>query len=101
MLTVTRDLVLPTTVTGSWPRPRWFNAQLAGRPLSTCMKDVSFREQYADALSALLDDQERAGLDILTHGDYHHDDSIGGHGWLRYPLERWGGLDGDYFEPQP
>ena len=46
----------------------------------------------------LLDDQERAGLDILTHGDYHHDDTIGGHSWHRYPLERWSGLEGDYYQ---
>jgi 5-methyltetrahydropteroyltriglutamate--homocysteine methyltransferase len=96
MFTATKDLLLPTAVTGSWPRPRWFGAQLAGRPLSTCMKDVGFREQYTDALSAVIDDQERAGLDILTNGDYHHDDSIGGHLWHRYPLERWRGLEGDY-----
>ncbi len=101
MYTATKDLLLPTTVTGSWPRPRWFETQLAGRPLSTCMKDVSFREQYTDALSALLDDQERAGLDILTHGDYHHDNSIGGHHWHRYPLEHLRGVEGDYYRISP
>jgi 5-methyltetrahydropteroyltriglutamate--homocysteine methyltransferase len=60
------------------------------------MKDVVFREQLGDALATLLDEQERAGLDILTHGDYFHDEDIGGHSWHRYPLERWGGLEGDY-----
>lgn len=101
MFTVTQDLLLPTTVTGSWPRPRWFTAQLQGRALSSCLKDVGFREQFTDALSAMLVEQERAGLDILTHGDYHHDDSIGGHAWHRYALERWGGLAGDYFKYPP
>jgi 5-methyltetrahydropteroyltriglutamate--homocysteine methyltransferase len=101
MFTATDQLQLPTTVTGSWPRPRWFTAQLGGRALSTCLKDVGFREQFTDALSAMLDDQERAGLDILTHGDYHHDDYIGGHAWHRYPLERWAGLEGDYFKYPP
>jgi 5-methyltetrahydropteroyltriglutamate--homocysteine methyltransferase len=95
MFTATKDVVLPTTVTGSWPRPRWFDARLAGRPLSTCMKDVVFREQLTDALSTLLTDQERAGLDVLTHGDYFHDEDIGGHAWHRYPLERWSGLVAD------
>ncbi len=65
------------------------------------MKDVSFREKYTDALSAVLDDQQRAGLDILTHGDYHNDDTIGGHSWHRYPLERWSGLHGDYYYYPP
>ena len=29
-------------------------------------------------------------------GDYFHDEEVGGHQWLRYPLERWSGLEGDY-----
>jgi methionine synthase II (cobalamin-independent) len=31
MLNATRDLVLPTTITGSYPRPRWFTEELRGR----------------------------------------------------------------------
>jgi methionine synthase II (cobalamin-independent) len=31
VLTVTRDMILPTTVTGSYPRPLWFDRSLAGR----------------------------------------------------------------------
>src|SRR5581483_741058 len=96
MFTATRDLVLPTTVTGSWPRPRWYTGRLGGRSLTTAMKDVVYREQLSDALATLLGDQERAGLDILTHGDYFHDEDLGGHSWHRYPLERWAGLAGDY-----
>ena len=42
MITITRDLVLPCTVTGSWPRPRWYDVSLWGRPLDTCMLDVRF-----------------------------------------------------------
>ena len=96
MFTATEGVMLPTTVTGSWPRPQWYDARLEGRPLSTRMKDVAFREQLTDALAAMLTDQERAGLDILTHGDYFHDEDLGGHSWHRYPLERWSGLSGDY-----
>jgi 5-methyltetrahydropteroyltriglutamate--homocysteine methyltransferase len=96
VFTATRDLLLPTTVTGSWPRPRWYTARMGGRPLTTCMKDVVFREQLSDALATLADEQERAGLDILTHGDYFHDEDLGGHMWHRYPLERWSGLRGDH-----
>ena len=35
MLTATKDLMLPATVTGSWPRPRWYDGGLWGRPLDT------------------------------------------------------------------
>ena len=30
MFTTTQQLMLPTTVTGSWPRPRWFDKSLWG-----------------------------------------------------------------------
>ncbi len=40
MLTATKDLMLPATVTGSWPRPRWYDGELWGRPLDTAMIDV-------------------------------------------------------------
>jgi 5-methyltetrahydropteroyltriglutamate--homocysteine methyltransferase len=96
VFTATKDVLLPTTVTGSWPRPRWYTARMGGRPLSTCLKDVVFREQLSDALAVVLSDQARAGLDILTHGDYFHDEDLGGHSWHRYPLERWSGLEGDF-----
>src|SRR5690348_12314644 len=73
LLTATKDLVLPTTVTGSWPRPTWFTGNLLERPFSSGMADVAYREQYVDAVSTVLADQELAGLDILTNGDYHLD----------------------------
>ena len=66
MFTVTADLMLPSTVTGSFPRPRWFDVSMWGKPLDTCMLDVRFREKFQDALAVVVSDQERAGLDILT-----------------------------------
>src|SRR6266511_2337116 len=64
--TVTNDVILPSTVTGSWPRPRWFDVSMWGRPLDTCMMDVRFREKFQDALAVVIGDEERAGLDIHT-----------------------------------
>ncbi|HVW18318.1 MAG TPA: cobalamin-independent methionine synthase II family protein [Solirubrobacteraceae bacterium] len=96
MFTATADLILPTTTTGSWPRPAWYTETLHGRSISKAMQDMPFREQFTDALSAMLDEQERAGLDILTHGDYFHDTYVGGQGWISYVLERWKGLEGDH-----
>jgi hypothetical protein len=49
-----------------------------GKPLDTCMLDVRFREKFQDALSVVISDQERAGLDILTHGDFHLDEDLAG-----------------------
>jgi 5-methyltetrahydropteroyltriglutamate--homocysteine methyltransferase len=101
MFTATEDLMLPTTVAGSWPRPRWYRCQLQGEALSTRLKDVAYREQFTDALAVAIDEQERAGLDILTHADYFHDEDIGGQSWLLYPMERWSGLAGDHFRLSP
>jgi 5-methyltetrahydropteroyltriglutamate--homocysteine methyltransferase len=95
MLTATKDLMLAATVTGSWPRPRWFTTGMNGRPLDKAMLDVGYREQFPDALSAVLDDQERGGLDILTNGDYFHDEDFAGHSWMHYPVERWKGFAHD------
>lgn len=100
MFTITADKVLPCTVTGSWPRPRWFDMSMWGRPLDTCMMDTRFREKFGDAIATVLSDQERAGLDILTHGDLHCDDDMAGRSWHHYPLQRWAGFDGDYLQSE-
>ncbi|MGO9108552.1 MAG: hypothetical protein ACLP9L_04900, partial [Thermoguttaceae bacterium] len=76
MFTVTKDLILPSTTTGSFPRPRWFDVSMWGKPLDTCMMDVRFREKFQDALAVVINDQERAGLDILTGGDFHCDEDL-------------------------
>ena len=54
MLTATKDLMLPTTVTGSWPRPRWYTGNLLERPYSTGLGDVDFREQHLDAVATVI-----------------------------------------------
>ncbi|MCC7389271.1 MAG: cobalamin-independent methionine synthase II family protein [Phycisphaerales bacterium] len=100
MFTATADQVLPCTVTGSWPRPRWFDTCMWGRPLDTCMLDIRFREKLQDALAVVVGDQERAGLDILTHGDFHLDEDMAGRSWHHYPLQRWTGLEGDHLQSE-
>lgn len=100
MYTVTKDIQLPCTVTGSWPRPKWFDDSMWGRPLDTCMMDTNFREKYQDALATIISDEDRAGLDILTHGDLHCDNDMAGRSWHHYPLQRWAGFDGDYLQSE-
>ena len=100
MFTVTANTILPCTITGSWPRPRWFDLSMWGRPLDTCMMDVKFRERFQDALATVLSDQTRAGIDILTHGDLHCDDDMAGRSWHHYPLQRWAGFSGDCLQSE-
>ena len=65
---------LATTITGSLPRPHWFTENLNGRPFLTAFNgDAVFREQYGDAVAALISDQTRAGLDIVTDGEMRFD----------------------------
>jgi 5-methyltetrahydropteroyltriglutamate--homocysteine methyltransferase len=100
MFTATSDLILPSTVTGSWPRPRWFDVSMWGESIDTCMMDVRFREKLQDALAVVISDEERAGLDILTHGDYHCDEDLAGRSWHHYPIQRWAGFAGDELQPE-
>ena len=94
MLRVTQDLVLPTAITGSYPRPLWFDESLRGRSFKSALGDSIFREQYLDAVAAVINAQEAAGLDIVTDGDTRFDLAVGGKSWFFYPIERLGGIEG-------
>ncbi|MFN0137951.1 MAG: cobalamin-independent methionine synthase II family protein [Phycisphaerae bacterium] len=98
MYTITKDVILPCTVTGSWPRPRWMDVSMWGQSLDTCMMDVRFREKFQDAMAVVISDQERAGIDILAHGDLHCDEDFAGRSWHHYPLQRWAGFEGDHLQ---
>ena len=86
---------LATTITGSLPRPHWFTENLRGRPFLTAMGgDLTYREQYCDAVATLIADQTRAGLDIFSDGEMRFDNDIGGRSWFGYLFDRMGGLSG-------
>ena len=93
MLTATAGKLLPTAITGSLPRPSWYTENLGPRDFLDAMVDIRFREQYEDAVSVYIRDQELAGLDILTDGDCRFDDDIGGQSWTRYPAMHMDGFD--------
>src|SRR6476646_9503669 len=94
MLTVTQNLMLPTAITGSYPRPLWFDLSLNGRSFKSALGESLFREQYIDAVAAVINAQEAAGLDIVTDGDSRFDLAVGGKSWFFYPIERLGGGHG-------
>jgi Methionine synthase II (cobalamin-independent) len=85
MLKATAGKVMPTTVIGSLPRPSWYTENLGTRSFLEAMVTTKFREQYVDALSVYLTEQEVAGLDIVTDGDCRFDQDIGGQSWTSYP----------------
>jgi 5-methyltetrahydropteroyltriglutamate--homocysteine methyltransferase len=84
MYTSTSGIVLPTTIIGSLPRPSWYTENLGRRIFREALVDRTYREQYLDAVSSYLRDQEVAGLDIVTDGDCRFDADVGGHNWFSY-----------------
>ena len=98
MLRATKDIMLPTTITGSLPRPSWYTQNLGMRSFLDAMVNNQFREQYVDTVAVYLHEQEMAGLDIVTDGDAHFDSDVGGQSWTNYPPRHMGGFDKN---PQP
>ena len=66
MLKATAGIMLPTTITGSLPRPSWYTENLGTRSFLDAMVTSRFREQYVDALSVYL---QRAGGGRAGHRD--------------------------------
>ena len=93
MLRATADKILPTTITGSLPRPSWYTENLGLRSFLEAMVETRFREQYEDALSVYITEQTIAGLDILTDGDARFSADIGGQSWTSYPPSHMSGFD--------
>jgi 5-methyltetrahydropteroyltriglutamate--homocysteine methyltransferase len=95
VLTATEGITLPTTIIGSLPRPHWYTESLGRRSFLEAMVDADFREQYTDAVSAYLRDQELAGLDIVTDGDSRFAKDVGGQSWTSYPPQHMEGFEHD------
>ena len=95
MLTASAGKPLTTSIIGSLPRPSWYTAQLGTKAFLDALVNVGFREQYEDALSVYLRQQEIAGLDIVTDGDCRFDTEVGGQSWARYPAQHMAGFDHD------
>lgn len=89
-------MLLPTTMVGSYPRPAWFTHQLAGRDVLEAFKVAAHAEAFHDATRVVIQDQEEAGLDILTDGQMWFDDYHMGIGsFLWYWLERTRGFSSE------
>jgi len=64
-----REVLIPTSMVGNYPNPRWWDAHYAREFLGNQQPpDSLIREATEDAIGALVRDQEDAGLDIITDG---------------------------------
>lgn len=76
------DVLLPTTMVGSYPRPKWYRYDLHGQHFLHALKLEEHRQAYEDATLAVIRDQEDAGLDVVTDGQLYYDDYVGSIGSL-------------------
>jgi 5-methyltetrahydropteroyltriglutamate--homocysteine methyltransferase len=92
----TAERPLATSIVGSLPRPSWYTEKLGTQTFLDAMVNISYREQYEDALSSYLRHQEIAGLDVVTDGDCRFDHEVGGQSWARYPALHMDGFDREH-----
>lgn len=67
--------VLPTTVIGSYPRPRWLREIIRGFRQGRYDADT-LREALDDAVITVVRDQEEAGIDIPSDGEMRRDEMV-------------------------
>jgi len=67
--------VLPTTVIGSYPRPKWLREFIKGLKAGR-YKEKHAREAFDDAVVAVVRDHEVAGIDIPSDGEMRRDEMV-------------------------
>ena len=92
MLKASAGTILPTTIIGSLPRPSWYTENLGTRSFLDAMVDIDFRDQYVDALTVYIHEQELAGSRHRHRRRRRFDHDVGGQSWTRYPTAAHGGL---------
>ena len=73
MLRVTRGQQLTTAITGSYPRPLWYEVNLRGQSFKSALGDSMFREQYIGEIEPAV----AVGHDVEAGGLLRVDDGVG------------------------
>lgn len=68
-----QDVLLPTTMVGSYPRPNWLRGKVFSEFDEPDYIDYSTKEAFEDAVRLCVDDQIRAGLDIVSDGQQYYE----------------------------
>jgi methionine synthase II (cobalamin-independent) len=66
-----QEILLPTTMVGSYPRPRWLTGKVFGEFGEPDYIDYRTKEHYTDAVRLCVDDQLRAGIDVVCDGQLY------------------------------
>jgi len=71
-----QDILLPTTMVGNYPNPRWYDGRaFAQYPKGEFIYDAISREAFEDAVGSIVRDQEAAGIDVISDGRVYGGDS--------------------------
>jgi methionine synthase II (cobalamin-independent) len=69
-----QEILIPTSMVGNYPNPRWWDAEFARHFAGDQEPPDSIRrEALEDVIAAIAKDQENAGLDIIADGRVHGD----------------------------
>lgn len=86
------NVLLPTTMVGNYPNPRWYDGHaFAQFPRGEFVHDAISREAFEDAILAIVHDQEVAGIDVISDGKVYGGDSPYGQILYHY-VERMSGV---------
>jgi len=93
-----RQVLFPTTMVGSYPRPDWLRGKIFGERGESDYIDYNTKERFFDAVQVCVDDQVRAGLDVVCDGQQYFESETAHeygqvfHFWGHHlkGFERWG-----------
>lgn len=69
-----QEIIIPTSMVGNYPNPRWWDAAFARHFTGDQQPpDAMWQEALEDVIGAMVRDQEEAGLDIISDGRVHGD----------------------------
>ena len=92
------DILIPTSTIGSYAPPSWLCVTLEAIERGE-LGETDINETFDDAVRIAIDDQERAGVDIITEGEMRRQDFVLGFyerlaGLQQLPAPRTQGPDG-------
>ena len=72
-----REVLIPTSIVGNYPNPRWWDTLWATNfSGDQASPDAKEREALEDAIATMAHDQEMAGLDIISDGRVQGDNYV-------------------------
>lgn len=66
-----QEIIFPTTMVGSYPRPNWMSGKVFGEFDEPDYINYRTKEDYEQAVRLCVDDQIRAGIDVICDGQQY------------------------------